>query len=231
MENNFNLRKFLVENKLTSTSRTIKENRQNIPDDIIWTDEDEHSAGQGTFNQYDLSSSELDHYDVELLGYSPSTGKAYTAFTSGEYGETDYDNVDGVEELDQRETENYIERLKKYHPDHYRSITSNQVPELNRTTNEKLTKREQALKEQVLKTISESSYSDSYSSKASKLVGKQLTNIVDIFSKSGEDEQKEIMDAITKAEQETGTEVTPVEKRILLQHAGWIRTLAYRMER
>jgi len=121
MENNFDLRKFLVENKLTSTSRTI--NEQTIPNDIVWTDEDEQTASQGTFNQMDQSSDDLEGYDVELLGYSPSTGKAYKGYAGGSYGETDYDDIDGVEEMNPRETEHYIAALKKHEPEHFNKMT------------------------------------------------------------------------------------------------------------
>ena len=121
MENNFNLRKFLSENKLTGNSRLLKES----PNDIIWTDEEEDTGSHGTFNQLDLGASDLDYYEVELLGYSPSTGKAYYGQTSGEYGEVDYDNIDGIKEMNPRETENYIASLKKYEPEHYNKFTGN----------------------------------------------------------------------------------------------------------
>jgi hypothetical protein len=122
METNFNLKKFLTENKLTSLSKQLNE-QENIPNDIVWTDEDEDTSGSGTFNQLGLDASELDSYEVTLLGYSPSTGKAYSGTTSGEYGEVDYDNIDQVEEMNPRLTKNYIEDLKKYQPEHYKRFT------------------------------------------------------------------------------------------------------------
>lgn len=98
------------------------------------------------------------------------------------------------------------------------------------------TKKEQKLIKEVLKTIqkskiNEASYFDRYDSEAANKVGQQLTQIVDIFSKNADQEAQEIEQAIEKAEAETGTTVTPYEKRALMKHAGWIRTLAYRMER
>ena len=78
---NFNLKKFLTENKLTNNSKILNEvadsGDEMVPNDIIWTDEDEDTGSQGTFNQFDQSAEDLDGYEVEVLGYSPSTGKAY----------------------------------------------------------------------------------------------------------------------------------------------------------
>ena len=81
------------------------------------------------------------------------------------------------------------------------------------------------------KPINEASYFDSYDSEASKKVGQALTSIVDIFKKTGAEEDKEVEEMIAAAEKETGTKVTPFEKRSLMRHKDWIRTYAIRMER
>lgn len=124
MESNFNLKKFLVENKLTTNSRVLKEQQEQIPNDIIWTDEDEDTASHGTFNQWGQGASELEEYYVELLGFSPSTGKAYTGGAFGSYGETDYDSIDGVKEMNSRESKYYFNSLKKYKPEEYKKLQS-----------------------------------------------------------------------------------------------------------
>lgn len=103
-------------------------------------------------------------------------------------------------------------------------------------TENKLTKNAKLLKEEVTQetgenVVSEASYFDSYDSEAANEVGRQLTDIVDIFSKGGQQEREEIDAAIAAAEQATGTQVTPSEKRALLNHAGWIRTHRMEMER
>jgi len=189
MENNFNLKKFLTENKLTPTSnaRLVNEGRYNmysphnfdgvnaeakkrknliqianelfpehggelenfkplskdeisqvykaytekhgkspniselsedvnIPDDIIFTDDDPQI---GHMDLMGRSVEDLDEYDVEVYGYSPSTGKAYKGMTGGSFGATDFDDVDGIEEMNPRETKNYIDAMKKYDPEHY----------------------------------------------------------------------------------------------------------------
>lgn len=100
----------------------------------------------------------------------------------------------------------------------------------------KLTKNAKLLKEEVTEVaeenvVSEASYFDYYDSEAANEVGRQLTSIVDIFTKGRQQEQEEIDAAIAAAEQATGTQVTPSEKRALLNHAGWIRTHRMEMER
>jgi len=195
MENNFNLKKFLTENKLTNNSKILSEasgksealakaktshnktmsklkgqsqgasggvtraredkeieryekeverinkkftsnevadgSNEMIPNDIIWTDEDEDTASQGTFNQFDQSAEDLDGYEVEVLGYSPSTGKAYVGSTFGSYGETAFDDVDDIRQMNSKETGYYMDALKQYEPEHFKKMS-----QLNQGTNE-----------------------------------------------------------------------------------------------
>ena len=119
------------ENKLTDNSKLLKES----PNDIVWTDEEEDTGSHGTFNQLDLDASDLDYYEVEVLGYSTSTGKAYSGKTSGEYGEVNYDDIDEIEEMNPEETENYILHLKKYEPEHFRKMSQLNTKELSEEEN------------------------------------------------------------------------------------------------
>jgi hypothetical protein len=93
----------------------------------------------------------------------------------------------------------------------------------------KLTKNAKLVNES--QDIEEGSYSDSYNSPASKQVYRQLTSIVNIFKKSAQEEAQELDAAIAAAEQETGTEVTPVERGVLHKQLRWIRTYDMQMER
>jgi hypothetical protein len=131
MADNFNLRQFLTENKLTKNAKLLNEN-VDIPNDIVWTAEDEDTASQGTFNTFDQEASELDGYDVELTGYSPSTGKAYEGFANGSYGETDYDSVDGIRELNPREAEYYLNALRKERPELFTKVPKSDNTQQNR---------------------------------------------------------------------------------------------------
>jgi hypothetical protein len=81
------------------------------------------------------------------------------------------------------------------------------------------------------KLINEGSFFDRYDSEASVKVGRALTDIVDIFNKTAEEEDREVAEMIKAAEEETGTEVTRLERIYLNKHKQWIRTLAFRMER
>jgi len=79
--------------------------------------------------------------------------------------------------------------------------------------------------------VNEAQYSDSYDTPAAKKVHGQLTDIVDIFEKSRDQETQELNAAIDAAEKQTGTQVTPTERRVLQQQASWIRTRRSEMER
>ena len=130
---NFNLKKFLTENKLTGNSILLQEEdtTQPIPNDIIWTDEDEDTASQGTFNQFDQSAEDLEGYEVEVLGYSPSTGKAYVGSTYGSYGETEFDDIQDLRQMSSSETKHYMEALEKYEPEHFKKMSQLHTEKLN----------------------------------------------------------------------------------------------------
>jgi len=81
------------------------------------------------------------------------------------------------------------------------------------------------------KVVIEEGYSDYYDSEASKIVGRKLRGIVDIFSKSKADELAEIEAAIQAAEQETGTQVTSRERSYLKDQASLMRMQDIEMER
>jgi DNA segregation ATPase FtsK/SpoIIIE, S-DNA-T family len=93
----------------------------------------------------------------------------------------------------------------------------------------KLTKNAKLISEE--QNLDEASFSDSYDTPASMAVYRQLTSIVDIFKKSGQEEREELDAAIAAAEQETGTEVTPAERNTLHKQLRWIRTHSMEMER
>ena len=103
---NFDFRKFLSENKLTSASKgsVIKEeatvfiDQKDLPQDVEWESEGSVAA-TGTENPFDLSDDEREEYDVEVFGYSPSTGKSYKGLAGGSYGEVDFENIDVIEEI------------------------------------------------------------------------------------------------------------------------------------
>jgi hypothetical protein len=97
----FDLRKFLAENKLTIDAKNINEmnlyNLSDLPSDVEW--KEGGVADTGTDNPLGLELGERESYDVEVFGYSPSTGKSYTGLAAGSYGETDFDTIDNIEEV------------------------------------------------------------------------------------------------------------------------------------
>lgn len=101
---NFNLRKFLTENKLTPTAKSLKTeatifiDQKDLPQDVEW-ESGGSVAATGTENPFDLDDDQRENYDVEVFGYSPSTGKSYTGLAGGSYGEVDFENIDVIEEV------------------------------------------------------------------------------------------------------------------------------------
>lgn len=281
MENNFNLRKFLTENKLTSNARLIKENavidgkkvdinsieienisRNDFPDFV-----DAYAVAASFEDGTELSEDQLEMLNTEyydVINDAIHQRQLYTenkpTLKNKEVKEGGYDSTEAIGDLYQAAIEDYLGISDKSYKDNkelydksmeiydamydadlmdstdsafidkqVEDFIKANMPEL--AENRGLSEREKTLKEEIVKILSEASYFDSYDSKAAKEVGKQLSSIVDIFSKSAQDEEDEIMDAIAKAEQQTGTEVSRHEKQMLLKHAGWIRTRAYQMER
>ncbi len=127
---NFDFRKFLSENKLTAASKisVIKEeatvfiDQKDLPQDVEWESEGSVAA-TGTENPFDLGDDEREEYDVEVFGYSPSTGKSYKGLAGGSYGEVDFDNIDVIEEIptikekvhaDNFDLENFFLKYKKF---------------------------------------------------------------------------------------------------------------------
>ena len=202
--NNFNLKEFLTENKLTRNSKGLNEENtiEQISEEVKLVD------------RVDMDSLEIG--DVDTADW-PKFTDAYIEAATFQDGTPLTD-----QELNQLTDELYQDgRISDLA---YQSLLEGK------------TKEEQKLIKEVLKTIqksniNEASYFDRYDSEAANKVGQQLTKIVDIFSKNADQEAQEIEQAIEKAEAETGTTVTPYEKRALMKHAGWIRTYAYQMER
>ena len=85
-------------------------------------------------------------------------------------------------------------------------------------TENKLTKNAQLLKEEA---TNEARYSDSYDSPASKEVHAQLSRI----------SLKDLDAAIAKAEEETGTKVSDLERSVLQRQKNWMNTMDMEMER
>ena len=86
----------------------------------------------------------------------------------------------------------------------------------------KLTKASQVIKEER--------FSDYYESEASKEVGHALQKVVGAtLDRNNVDAAVDA--AIVKAEEETGTQVSPREKRVLKRQAHWIYTMNSEMER
>ena len=182
-------------------------------------------------------------YEIVKIGSPSQPQAAAGALADIDYGSIDIDGVDTNDYPDFTDAFIAAANFEDGTP-----LTDEELDQLNdemageihdlayQSLFEGKTKREQKLIKEVLKTVqksqlTEASYFDRYDSEAANEVGRQLARIVDIFSKNAKQEAQEIEQAIAKAETDTRTTVTPLERRALTKHADWIRTLAYRMER
>jgi hypothetical protein len=182
MADNFNLRSFLSENKLTKNAQLLKE-----------------EAGEGEVNE----------------------AKEYS-FTFN-YN-TDEDDVEYIQNILMNAG---VDAIAEPGIDSEEMV----VKALNAVELRRARKAVEADGFEVNENIDEASYSDSYDTPAAKKVHGQLRDIVNIFDKSRSEEEQEVEAAIQAAEQETGSQVTPTEKSVLLQQARWIRTHDMEMER
>lgn len=78
--------------------------------------------------------------------------------------------------------------------------------------------------------VAEERYSDYYESEAAKKAGASLELVINANAPSANIDA-DVAAAIAKAEEETGTEVSPREKRVLSRQAHWIYTMRSEMER
>lgn len=105
MAKDFNIRKFLTENRLTPNSMEVNETGE--PQDIQWEKD-------GTVNSYGTHDpDEMDEVEYEMVGCSEETGKCYLATAFGSYGEIDDSSVQIVRELDPEEEQHYRKSLER----------------------------------------------------------------------------------------------------------------------
>ena len=277
MADNFNLRSFLSENKLTKNAQLLKEQQE----DYKYFDEE----GVGGFylgqvkgiTIYSLEDSSVmdtcmyalegpqgvDFIDIDVAGEPispPEILKQHQLpFEIAQFIADDIDRELGEEGIyDEEEEEEELNEAKEYSfifnyntdeddVEYIQNILMNAgvdaiaepgidseemvVKALNAVELRRARKAVEADGFEVNENIDEASYSDSYDTPAAKKVHGQLRDIVNIFDKSRSEEEQEVEAAIQAAEQETGSQVTPTEKSVLLQQARWIRTHDMEMER
>jgi hypothetical protein len=202
MADNFNLRAFLTENKLTKNAQLLKEE-----DDYKYFDEE----GTGGFYMATIDGEKI--YSLE------DSSVMDTCFYALEGPETTY--MISIDVSGEPVDADYVEQDS--------GVTGKVAEFIANDINSQL--EEEGGEEEYEDNLDEASYSDSYDTPAAKKVHGQLRNIVNIFDKSRSEEEQEVEAAIQAAEQETGSQVTPTEKNVLLQQARWIRTHDMEMER
>lgn len=191
---NFDLKKYLKENKRTTNSRMLNELSEKEKEVNAFSTKALVAADEAITTGYTskfMVSYDYDESTVDQLVFRPTMESA-------------------------KKSKDKLEATGMFAGKNLR-IEEIPMTENKRTTNSKL--------------ISEGSFFDRYDSEASLKVGRALTDIVDIFNKTAEEEEREVEEMIASAEEETGTEVTRLERIYLNKHKQWIRTLAFRMER
>ena len=187
MADNFNLRAFLTENKLTKNAQLLKEEQE----DYQYFDEE----GVGGFYMTTIDGVKI--YSLE------DSSVADTCFYALVEPETTY--MISIDVSGEPVDANYVEQDSGVSGKVAEFIANDINKELGQEGGEE--------------NLDEAQFSDSYDTPAAKKVHGQLRDIVDIFQKSRNEEEQEVEAAIQAAEQETGSQVTPTEKSVLLQQA------------
>ena len=217
MADNFNLRTFLTENKLTKNAQLLKENT-NKPQVSFEGWETLKQSTDPEIQKLLANYKALSAVDYEKCDNSPEC--RMNLHQTG-FDPRSNNTIEAEQQLISLATEKGIDVLQKAKP----ATPGEEAKALGIW--DKI-KSKVGLKED---NLDEASYSDSYDTPAAKKVHGQLSKIVDIFSKSRSEEQQELDAAIDAAEQETTTQVTPTERSILSQQLNWIRTQDMEMER
>jgi hypothetical protein len=196
MADNFNLRAFLTENKLTKNSQLLKEG-----DDYKYFDEE----GTGGFYM-----TTIDGVKIYSLEDSSIMDTCFYALED-EDGYIDFISIDVSGEPISSEDIQNEQEISSYIADFIEEDINSQLEE------EGLLEASGSMKNKV----DEARYSDSYDSPASKEVHAQLSRI----------SLKDLDAAIAKAEEETGTKVSDLERRVLTNQKHWMNTMDMEMER
>ena len=212
MADNFNLRSFLTENKLTKNAQLLKE------------EESQHSYEDEIYNKIS------EQWDIAGLHGAPTT--VHCNYGRNDWKTEKFANGDDaiwflVDQSNEGDAVSF-EQARELAQWWDESEMEEPLPELGVLIGET---GEFYITQKTEENLDEAQFSDSYDTPAAKKVHGQLRDIVDIFQKSRNEEEQEVEAAITAAEQETGSQVTPTEKSVLLQQARWIRMHDTEMER
>lgn len=221
MADNFNLRSFLTENKLTKNAQLLNENEEAPIQGLNLVVLDDQEGGDITLEKY----SDMDEEFQQIFNDGLEEGEwEATSLEQGlaeldEYFEergdpTQQEAYDTAKQQFQSAVQGKQGKFYVHGVEYDLQLMFIESPSQEGEDN-----------------LDEASYSDSYDTPAAKKVHGQLSSIVDIFSKSRSEEQQELDAAIEAAEQETGTQVTPTERSVLSQQLNWIRTQDMEMER
>ncbi|CAB4125017.1 hypothetical protein UFOVP54_50 [uncultured Caudovirales phage] len=221
MADNFNLRAFLTENKLTKNAQLLNENEEAPIQGLNLVVLDDQEGGDITLEKY----SDMDEEFQQIFNDGLEEGEwEATSLEQGlaeldEYFEergdpTQQEAYDTAKQQFQSAVQGKQGKFYVHGVEYDLQLMFIESPSQEGEDN-----------------LDEASYSDSYDTPAAKKVHGQLSSIVDIFSKSRSEEQQELDAAIEAAEQETGTQVTPTERSVLSQQLNWIRTQDMEMER
>ena len=189
MADNFNLRAFLTENKLTKNAKLLNENQE----DYKYFDEE----GIGGFYLTTIDGVKI--YSLEDSSIMDTCSYAL----EDEDGYIDFISIDvSGEPVSSEDIQNEQEILS--------DIADFIAQDIN-----------SQLEEEEGEDLDEGRYSDSYDSPASKEVHAQLSRI----------SLQDLDAAIAKAEEETGTKVSDLERRVLTNQKHWMNTMDREMER
>ena len=219
MADNFDLRSFLTENKLTKNAQLLSENEGVPVQGLNLIVLDDNEGGEITLEKY----SDMDDQFQQI--FSDGLEEGEWEATSLEQGLAELDEY-FEERGDPSQQEDYDAKKQQF-----QSVVQGKAGKFYVHNVEYDLQLMFIEGQEGEENLDEALFSDSYDTPAAKKVHGRLRDIVDIFQKSRNEEEQEVEAAITAAEQETGSQVTPTEKSVLLQQARWLRMRDTEMER
>ena len=238
MADNFNLRQFLSENKLTKNAKLLKEQEelsypfgefgQAVKD--IFEHYNEEAILDAPDIVFELIDELIQEYDLDPMSGEINTDlmearllelyKAAQTMSTEEFGEFAYNELSDGSLFTGGNEDDDLGETSKYDPDNEEWEAEDDYPGQTRYVSRRDT----------VEGVSEARYSDSYNTPAAKAVNRKAEQIVSTI-KNYKTALQTIQDAIRQVEQEVGSEVTRSEKNTLENHLLWMFRREMEMER
>ena len=238
MADNFNLRTFLTENKLTKNAKLLKEQEelsypfgefgQGVKD--IFKHYNEEAISDAPDIVFELIDELIQEYDLDPMSGEIDTDpmearllelyKAAQTMDTEKFGEFAYNELSDGSLFIGGEEDDDLDEISKYDLDNEEWEAEDDYPGQTKYVSRR----------DIEEDVNEANYSDSYNTPAAKAVNAKANQIVGTI-RGYSTALQTIQDAIKQVEQEVGSEVTRSEKRTLENHLMWMFRREMEMER